>query len=196
MSERLYSGAHPANMLVPRPYDIGWTDIDAEVWNLAASPGSPGALAGLTGAASGSAVPAAATAAGQVLPDNPSRACLMIQNNSPTGGAVLWFNFGQPAIVGAAGSFSLQPGGSLVIAQPKACPKESLFIAWSASGGIGVYYQNSIPQPAAATVPSSQGWQANVGAQAWGYAPPPAPPLGPPPSSYAYGGFPLAPGGL
>lgn len=168
-----------ANMLRPQAYDIAWTDL-RQPFNSGYSPGSPGSSSPAATAAQGSAGGTGSTSVGAILPANPLRACLILQNNSATGGPVLWFNFGQPAVANAPGSFALQPGGSLVIAEPKACPKESLYVAWSGAGtALGAYYQNSLPQAEKPTS-SEQGWQANLGAQAWGYAPPPpAPPPAP-----------------
>lgn len=181
------AGAHAANMLMPQAYDVAWTDL-RQPFNLGYAPGedfvgSSPAAAAAASAAQGVTGAAGATTAGAVLNANPQRACLIVQNNSATGGPVLWFNFGQPAVPNAPGSFALLPGGSLVIAEPKACPKESVYIAWSGAGSaIGAYYQNSIPQAVQSTS-SVTGWQANLGAIAWGYAPPPAPPAPPAPRS-------------
>ncbi len=165
-------------MLIPQAYDVAWTRLE-EVFNArpSSSPGSAGTgPAGSSSpaatAASGS-VNSATSASGMVLPANPERACLIIQNNSATGGPTLWFNFGAPAVPNQC--FALQAGGSLVIAQPEACPKEALYLSSSGSGSlICAYYQNSIPEPASLTagpLPLSS----DVGAVAWGYAPPPAP---------------------
>ncbi|MGH7144774.1 MAG: hypothetical protein ACREJ2_11700 [Planctomycetota bacterium] len=164
--------AHAANMLIPQAYDVAWTSL-RQPFNVAPSPGELTTPAST--AAQGSAGATAGTSSGAILPANPLRACLILQNNSATGGPVLWFNFGQPAVASSAGSFALQPGGSLVIAEPKACPKESLYVAWSGAGtALGAYYQNSLPEKTAPTS-SSQGWKDNLGAIAWGYAPAPAP---------------------
>lgn len=173
-------------MLLPQAYDVAWTGL-TDAFNGKPSPGSivlPGGQPAV-----GTATGLGPSSAGQVMTANPLRACLILQNNSATGGPVLWFNFGAPAVANAGGSFSLQPGGSLVIAQPKACPKESVYVAWSGAGTqLGAFYQNSLPQ-SSVPVSSEQGWQGNIGAQAWGYAAPPPAPAPPAPAARNYAGF-------
>lgn len=176
-------------MLVPMPYDPAWTDL-RDVWDPAISPGDIAANPALA-AAAGSAAAVPATPSGAVMAANPRRGCLIIQNNSATGGPVLWFNFGQPAVANAAGSFALQPGSSLVIAEAKAVPKEALFVMWAGTGtAIGAYYQNTLPE-AVQTTSTVTGWQENIGAQAWGYSSPPPPPPPPPRLTGAAGFVPL-----
>jgi len=166
-------------MLVPLAYDVAWTDL-IQIFDPEASPGTSAAAAAAAGIAQ-----VAPTNAGVALAANPARVCLLIQNNSATGGPVLWFNFGQPAVAGIGGNFALAPGAALVIAQPEACPKEAVYIAWAGAGtAIGALYQSSLPsmkQP----VSSETSWQSDIGAQAWGYAPTPPPPAPPPPPARA-----------
>jgi hypothetical protein len=162
------------NMLVPQAYDLAWTDL-TQIFDPEVSPGTAAAMA-----AAGIAQIAPVTA-GLALPANPARVCLMIQNNSATGGPVLWFNFGQQAVAGVGGSFALQPGSALVIAQPEACPKEAIYTVWAGSGtALGALYQSTLPSMKT-PVSSEQSWQNNLGAQAWGFAPTPSP--APPPAA-------------
>jgi hypothetical protein len=173
-------------MLVPQAYESAWTDL-LQIFDPEASPGT----SGLATASSGIAQ-IAPTNAGLALPANAARVCLLIQNNSATGGPVLWFNFGQQAVANVGGSFALQPGSSLVIAQPEACPKEAIYIAWSGAGtAIGALYQSTLPSMKA-PVSSETSWQSNLGAQAWGYAPS-APAAPAPPSRVAatFAAFPV-----
>lgn len=164
-----------ANMLVPLPYDTAWTELN-EQFNAQASPGAT-ALPAPAAAANG-AVSSAVT--GAALSLNPCRSCLIIQNNSATGGPVLWFNFGTAAVVNQC--FALQPGGSLVIAEPKACPKEAVYTTWSGAGTpIAAIYQNSDPELCQQSSGTPRSLSDNVGAVAWGYAAPPAPPPAPAP---------------
>ncbi len=175
---------NPANMLMPAPYDTAWTTLH-EQFNARPAPGSiappPAAANGAVGALASGA--SGAGSSGQALPLNTCRSCLIIQNNSAPGGPVLWFNFGAVAVANQC--FALQPGGSLVIAEPKSCPKEAIYTAFSGAGtGIAAIYQNSDPELCQQASQPLQTLSEDVGAVAWGYAPPPPPPS-PAPASFS-----------
>jgi hypothetical protein len=156
-------------MLIPQAYESAWTDL-LQIFDPESSPGTSGFAAASSGIAQ-----IAPTNAGLSLPANPARVCLIIQNNSASGGPVLWFNFGQQAVANVGGSFALQPGSSIVIAQPEACPKEAIYTVWAGAGtAIGALYQSTLPSMKT-PVSTEQSWQNNLGAQAWGYAQTPEP---------------------
>ncbi len=162
---RFYDRSRRVNLLLPQAYDAAWTSRGG-IFDGSNLP--PGDIVANTAAGSTGGV--GPNSAGQVMPENPARACLILKNTSASGGPVLWYAFGQIAIPSTQGSFSLEPGEGLVIANPDSCPKEAIYVAWSGAGAeLGAWYQNSLPQRRRA-VGVTQGWQANVGVQA-GYVP-------------------------
>lgn len=143
--------------LVPRASDPAWTRLDAGSFS-----GRNGGIGGASSnVASGGSTVLLAGSTGQALDAQPTRACLILQNNSAVGGPVLWYDFGQPAVENQ--SFSLQPQAGLVIANPDACPKEAVYVTISGSGTFyGKIYENALPQK------MQQQVSATAAAAAWG----------------------------
>ena len=171
--------------LIPnRAADIAWTSLKGPPFNHVPMEGTQDeSLPGN----SGSSLPLLTAGATQALSANKARACLILQNNSASGGPVLWFAFGQRAVVNQ--SFALQPGGSLVIANFEACPKESLWTLVSGAGTFfGSVYESTKPVP-----PSDPQAIGALQATAWG-PPVPAgtilvPPANPAAAPSSYRGF-------
>lgn len=128
--------------LLPRSSDPAWTRLKAGI--LSGTAGGPGG--GLAAAASGGSAPILSGAQALQLAVNRRRACLIIQNNSQTGGPTLWCSFGRQAVVGQCLAFP--PGAGLVIAEPQACPKEAVYTVSSGAGILlAAIYENSLPAP-------------------------------------------------
>jgi hypothetical protein len=136
------------NMLIPLAFDLGWTGLD-EVFNDYPPPvpqppaGSAASAAAAITQAMGpfaivsSNVPLTNSASGQIFPTNYKRVILVLQNNSPTGGAVMYVNLGQNA---GRTTLTLQPQQGVLFDYN--CPQDAVYVAWSAAGGLGAAMQS------------------------------------------------------